>query len=60
MRPFEIEDEEKRPLTITSADIEIFVAHIAQILARSQTPCVLWGNYLLTVYRVPSIVQVRP
>lgn len=34
------------------------VASISRILLRNNIPCVLWGNYLLTIYGVPSIVDV--
>lgn len=37
---------------------EKLVASISRILTRNEIPCVLWGNYLLTVYGVPSIVDV--
>jgi len=38
---------------------ETLVASISRILTRKKIPCVLWGNYLLTVYGVPTIVDVR-
>jgi len=37
---------------------ENLVAAISHILLECNIPCVLWGNYLLTVYGVPSIVDV--
>lgn len=36
-----------------------FVASISQILNNAGVPNLLWGNYLLTVYGVPTIVDVR-
>ncbi|OBT92627.1 hypothetical protein VE01_09832 [Pseudogymnoascus verrucosus] len=36
---------------------ETLVASISHILLRCNIPCVLWGNYLLTIYGVPSIVD---
>lgn len=37
---------------------ETLVASISHILLGSNIPCVLWGNYILTIYGVPSIVDV--
>jgi len=37
---------------------EELVGSISRILTENAIPCVLWGNYLLTVYGVPSIVDV--
>jgi hypothetical protein len=34
------------------------VAMIAQLLDNARIPNVLWGNYLLTIYGVPSVVDV--
>ena len=31
---------------------------VAQALHTAQIPCVLWGEYLLNVYGVPSIISV--
>ncbi|KAF4627031.1 hypothetical protein G7Y89_g11127 [Cudoniella acicularis] len=36
---------------------EKLVASISGLLNRSKIPCVLWGNYLLTIHGVPSIVD---
>ncbi|OBT86469.1 hypothetical protein VE02_05335 [Pseudogymnoascus sp. 03VT05] len=41
----------------TAVTDENLVASISRILLRSDIPCVLWGNYLLTVYGVPTIVN---
>lgn len=35
-----------------------FVAKISQILNAAGVPNLLWGNYLLTVYGVPTIIDV--
>lgn len=35
-----------------------FVAMISRILNSAGIPNLLWGNYLLTVYGVPSIIDV--
>jgi hypothetical protein len=35
-----------------------FVASISQILNDASIPNLLWGNYLLTVYGVPTIIDV--
>lgn len=35
-----------------------FVARISQILNAAGVPNLLWGNYLLTVYGVPTIIDV--
>ena len=51
----------------TMADIPVeaesldgkFVASISQILNDAGVPNLLWGNYLLTVYGVPTIIDVR-
>lgn len=37
---------------------QALVASISRILIQSEIPCILWGNYLLTIYGVPSIVEV--
>jgi hypothetical protein len=37
---------------------EKLVASISRLLTSAKIPCVLWGNYLLTIYGVPSIVNV--
>lgn len=37
---------------------ENLVAAISHILLGNNIPCALWGNYLLTIYGVPSIVDV--
>lgn len=49
-----MEDESLNTATL-SQDL---VASISRILIQSKTPCILWGNYLLTIYGVPSIVEV--
>jgi len=36
----------------------VLVAMIAQILDNACIPNVLWGNYLLTIYGVPSVIDV--
>ncbi|KAI9733670.1 MAG: hypothetical protein M1834_003272 [Cirrosporium novae-zelandiae] len=36
---------------------ETLVGNIARVLGSKKIPCVLWGNYLLTIYGVPSIVD---
>lgn len=36
-----------------------FVARISQILNDAGVPNLLWGNYLLTVYGIPTIIDVR-
>jgi hypothetical protein len=47
-------------VTLNTATIdEVLVASIAQILVENGVPCVLWGNYLLTIYGVPSVINVR-
>ena len=47
------------PVTFNTSLIdEHLVASISQILTDDGVPCVLWGNYLLTIYGVPSIVDV--
>lgn len=46
-------------LNLNSAVVdENLVASISCILLTNNIPCVLWGNYLLTIYGVPSIVDV--
>lgn len=35
-----------------------FVAKVSQILNAAGVPNLLWGNYLLTVYGVPTIIDV--
>jgi hypothetical protein len=46
------------PVTLNTAIIdEELVASISRILTKNGVPCVLWGNYLLTIYGVPSIVD---
>lgn len=35
-----------------------FVKSISQILSDAGVPSVLWGDYLLTVYGVPSVIGV--
>ena len=40
-----------------SLDDEL-VANIAQILDEAGVPSILWGNYLLTVLGVPTVVEV--
>jgi len=35
-----------------------FVASIARALNSAQVPCVLWGQYLLNIHGVPSIIDV--
>lgn len=34
------------------------IASIAGLLSASTTPNVLWGNYMLIVHGVPSLVEV--
>ena len=34
------------------------IADIARILDEAAIPSVLWGNYLLTIYGIPSVVDV--
>ncbi|KFY36119.1 hypothetical protein V494_05301 [Pseudogymnoascus sp. VKM F-4513 (FW-928)] len=48
---------ENHSLDTTVID-ETLVASISRILVESNIPCVLWGNYLLAIYGVPSIVDV--
>ena len=36
----------------------MLVAMIARLLDNARIPNVLWGNYLLTIYGVPSVVDV--
>jgi hypothetical protein len=38
---------------------EKLVASISRLLTSNKIPCILWGNYLLTVYGVPSVVNVN-
>lgn len=35
-----------------------FVGSISSLLSAAGVPNLLWGNYLLTVYAVPTIVDV--
>ena len=35
-----------------------FVASIARALNSARVPCVLWGQYLLNIHGVPSIIDV--
>jgi hypothetical protein len=46
------------PALDTTVIDENLVASISQLLTGNGIPCILWGNYLLTVYGVPSIVNV--
>jgi len=43
---------------LTTKDFHAQAAHIACILDRAGIPNVLWGNLLLTVYGVPTIVDM--
>ncbi|KAH8645536.1 hypothetical protein BGZ60DRAFT_392653 [Tricladium varicosporioides] len=45
------------PALDTTVIDENLVASISQLLTGHSIPCILWGNYLLTVYGVPSIVN---
>ncbi|KFZ06729.1 hypothetical protein V501_07116 [Pseudogymnoascus sp. VKM F-4519 (FW-2642)] len=36
---------------------QALVSSISRILIQSKIPCILWGDYLLTIYGVPSIVE---
>lgn len=47
------------PVTLDTSIInEELVGSLSRILTENGIPCVLWGNYLLTVYGVPSMVDV--
>ncbi|KAH7419588.1 thioredoxin reductase [Cadophora sp. MPI-SDFR-AT-0126] len=45
------------PALDTTVIDENLVASISRLLTDHGIPCILWGNYLLTVYGVPSIVN---
>lgn len=49
-----MEDEILNTETLSQA----LVASVSRILIQSEISCILWGNYLLTIYGVPSIVEV--
>jgi hypothetical protein len=40
-------------------EVEAVVASIAHALNAAQIPCVLWGQCLLQVHGVPTVVGVR-
>lgn len=57
---FDAEQAESRDVLALDLRVvdENLAASISQRLAINRIPCILWGNYLLTVYGVPSIVNV--
>ena len=46
------------PVEAESLDAK-FVARISRLLNDAGVPNLLWGNYLLTVYGIPTIIDVR-
>lgn len=50
----DLQIQAQTPLTLDNK----LVAMISSVLTSAGIPNVLWGNYLLTVYGVPTIVDV--